>query len=249
MLSDEELMRYSRQILMPSFDIAGQETLKSARVLVVGAGGLGCPVALYLGAAGVGHLTLVDDDAIEVANLQRQIAFSQDQLEAAKAESLADRVRQINPLVSVEAIAHRLESDELVRQVSEASLVVDCTDNFNTRFALNRACVAAKVPLVSGAAIRGEGQLSVYDSRDPESPCYHCLYPEQGNEDLSCSEAGVIGPLVGMIGASQAMEAVKVISGVGKPLVGRLLILDAWRMKWREMKLARDPGCPVCSGT
>lgn len=246
MLSDEELMRYSRQILMPSFDIAGQEKLKSARVLVVGAGGLGCPVALYLGAAGVGHLTLVDDDAIELANLQRQIAFSQDQLEAAKAESLADRVRRINPLVSVEAIAHRLESDELVRQVSEASLVVDCTDNFNTRFALNRACVAARVPLVSGAAIRGEGQLSVYDSRDPESPCYHCLYPEQGNEDLSCSEAGVIGPLVGMIGASQAMEAVKVISGVGKPLVGRLLILDAWRMEWREMKLARDPGCPVC---
>ncbi len=246
MLSDEELMRYSRQILMPSFDIAGQEKLKSARVLVVGAGGLGCPVALYLGAAGVGHLTLVDDDAIEVANLQRQIAFSQDQLGAAKAESLADRVRRINPLVSVEAIAHRLESDELVRQVSEASLVVDCTDNFNTRFALNRACVAARVPLVSGAAIRGEGQLSVYDSRDPESPCYHCLYPEQGNEDLSCSEAGVIGPLVGIIGASQAMEAVKVISGVGKPLVGRLLILDAWRMEWREMKLARDPGCPVC---
>ncbi len=247
MLGDEELMRYSRQILMPAFDIAGQEKLKSARVLVVGAGGLGCPVALYLGAAGVGHLTLVDDDAIELANLQRQIAFSQDQLGNAKAESLADRVRRINPLVSVEAIAHRLESDELVRQVGEASLVVDCTDNFNTRFALNRACVAAKVPLVSGAAIRGEGQVSVYDSRDPESPCYHCLYPEQGNEDLSCSEAGVIGPLVGMIGASQAMEAVKVISGVGRPLVGRLLILDAWRMEWREMKLARDPGCPVCS--
>lgn len=248
MLSDEELMRYSRQILMPSFDIAGQEKLKSARVLVVGAGGLGCPVALYLGAAGVGHLTLVDDDAIEVANLQRQIAFSQDQLGGGKAASLADRVRRINPLVSVEAIDHRLEGDGLVRQVGEASLVVDCTDNFNTRFALNRACVAAKVPLVSGAAIRGEGQLSVYDSRDPESPCYHCLYPEQGNEDLSCSEAGVIGPLVGMIGASQAMEAVKVIAGVGRPLVGRLLILDAWRMEWREMKLARDPGCPVCSG-
>ncbi|WP_297795784.1 molybdopterin-synthase adenylyltransferase MoeB [uncultured Marinobacter sp.] len=248
MLSDDELMRYSRQILMPTFDIAGQERLKSARVLVVGAGGLGCPVALYLGAAGVGHLSLVDDDAIEVANLQRQIAFSQDQLGDAKAESLAYRVRRINPLVSVEAIDHRLEGDGLVRQVGEASLVVDCTDNFNTRFALNRACVAAKVPLVSGAAIRGEGQLSVYDSRDPESPCYHCLYPEQGNEDLSCSEAGVIGPLVGMIGASQAMEAVKVISGVGRPLVGRLLILDAWRMEWREMKLARDPGCPVCSG-
>ncbi|MEX2476557.1 molybdopterin-synthase adenylyltransferase MoeB [Marinobacter sp.] len=247
MLSDEELMRYSRQILMPAFDIAGQEKLKSARVLVVGAGGLGCPVALYLGAAGVGHLTLVDDDAIELANLQRQIAFSQDQLGERKAERLADRVGCVNPQVSVEALAYRLESEALVRQVGESSLVVDCTDNFSTRFALNRACVAARVPLVSGAAIRGEGQLSVFDSRDPESPCYHCLYPEQGNEDLSCSEAGVIGPLVGMIGASQAMEAVKVISGVGRSLVGRLLILDAWRMEWREMKLARDPGCPVCS--
>lgn len=248
MLSDEELMRYSRQILMPAFDVAGQEKLKSARVLVVGAGGLGCPVALYLGAAGVGHLTLVDDDAIELANLQRQVAFSHEQLGSGKAESLADRVRRINPLVSVAVVARRLESDALVRQVSEASLVLDCTDNFATRFALNRACVAARVPLVSGAAIRGEGQLSVYDARNPDSPCYHCLYPEQGNEELSCSEAGVIGPLVGMIGASQAMEAVKVISGVGRPLVGRLLILDAWRMEWREMKLARDPGCPVCSG-
>jgi adenylyltransferase/sulfurtransferase len=247
MLSDEELLRYSRQILMPRFDIDGQEKLKSARVLVIGAGGLGCPVALYLGAAGVGHLTLVDDDNIELANLQRQIGFEQDQLGDSKAESLAGRIRRINPLVSVTALNQRLEGEELARQVQEASLVVDCSDNFNTRFALNRACVAAKVPLVSGAAIRGEGQLSVYDSRQASSPCYHCLYPEQGNEDLTCSEAGVIAPLVGMIGSAQAMEAIKVISGVGAPLVGRLLILDAWEMQWREMKLARDPSCPVCS--
>ncbi|WP_417565951.1 molybdopterin-synthase adenylyltransferase MoeB [Marinobacter sp.] len=248
MLSDEELLRYSRQILMPRFDIAGQERLKSARVLVIGAGGLGCPVALYLGAAGVGHLTLVDDDTIELANLQRQIGFEQDQLGDPKAESLAGRVHRINPLVSVTALNQRLDGEELVRQVEEVNLVVDCSDNFNTRFALSRACVAAKVPLVSGAAIRGEGQLSVYDSRQERSPCYHCLYPEQGNEDLTCSEAGVIAPLVGMIGAAQAMEAIKVISGIGTPLVGRLLILDAWEMQWREMKLARDPSCPVCSG-
>ncbi|HET8802578.1 MAG TPA: molybdopterin-synthase adenylyltransferase MoeB [Marinobacter sp.] len=247
MLSDEELLRYSRQILMPRFDIAGQERLKSARVLVTGAGGLGCPVALYLGAAGVGHLTLVDDDVIELANLQRQVGFDHGQLGESKAEALASRVRRINPLVSVTALNQRLEGDELARQVEEASLVVDCTDNFNTRFALNRACVAAGVPLVSGAAIRGEGQLSVYDSRQAHSPCYHCLYPEQGNEDLTCSEAGVIAPIVGMIGAAQAMEAIKVLSGVGTPLVGRLLILDVWAMQWREMKLARDPSCPVCS--
>tara|TARA_R110001583_G_scaffold73367_1_gene204233 strand:+ start:201 stop:950 length:750 start_codon:yes stop_codon:yes gene_type:complete len=246
MLSDEELLRFSRQILMPRFDIAGQEALKSARVLVVGAGGLGCPVALYLGAAGVGHITLVDDDVIELANLQRQIAFETAQIGESKAETLAARVRSINPAVSISVVNRRLELDDFAREVAEASLALDCSDNFATRFALNRACVAAGVPLISGAAIRGEGQVSVYDSRNPDSPCYHCLYPEQGNEDLTCSEAGVIAPLVGMIGSVQAMEAIKVISGVGKPLVGRLLILDAWEMQWREMKLARDPDCPVC---
>ena len=247
MLSDEELLRYSRQILMPRFDIAGQEKLKAAHVLVIGAGGLGCPVALYLGAAGIGHLTLVDDDQIELANLQRQIAFEQSWLGNSKAECLAERVRAINPEITVNAVNRRVDGDDLRQLVSESTLVLDCTDNFNTRFALNRASVSSKVPLVSGAAIRGEGQLSVYDPRQSESPCYHCLYPEQGNEDLTCSEAGVIAPLVGMIGSAQAMEAVKVISEVGKPLVGRLLILDAWQMEWREMKLARDPECPVCA--
>lgn len=246
MLSDEELLRFSRQILMPRFDIAGQQALKSARVVIVGSGGLGCPVALYLGAAGVGHITLVDDDVIELANLQRQIAFETAQIGESKAETLAARVRSINPAVSISVVDRRLERDDFAREVAGASLALDCSDNFATRFALNRACVAAGVPLISGAAIRGEGQVSVYDSRNPESPCYHCLYPEQGNEDLTCSEAGVIAPLVGMIGSVQAMEAIKVISGVGKPLVGRLLILDAWEMQWREMKLSKDPDCPIC---
>lgn len=247
MLNDEELLRYSRQILLPNFDIDGQARLKSARVLIVGAGGLGCPVALYLGAAGAGHMTIVDDDLIELANLQRQIAFDQNSLSSGKAGALAARVRSLNPDISVTAIESRLADQELEQQVAAASVVIDCSDNFATRFALNRASVAAGVPLVSGAAIRGEGQLSVYDPRDISSPCYHCLYPEQGNEELTCSQAGVIGPLVGIIGASQAMEAIKVITGVGRPLVGRLLLLDAWQMEWREMKLARDPGCPVCS--
>ena len=157
-------------------------------------------------------------------------------------------MRAINPEITVNAVNRRVDGDDLRHLVSESTLVLDCTDNFNTRFALNRASVSSKVPLVSGAAIRGEGQLSVYDPRHPESPCYHCLYPEQGNEDLTCSEAGVIAPLVGMIGSAQAMEAIKVISEVGRPLVGRLLLLDAWQMEWREMKLAKDPDCSVCAG-
>ena len=247
MLSDDELLRYSRQILIPQFDIAGQQKLKEARVMILGSGGLGCPVALYLGSAGVGHLTLVDDDQIELANLQRQIGFQQSWLGDSKAERLAERVRAINPEITVNAVNRRVDGDDLAQLVADATLVLDCTDNFNTRFALNRASVAAGVPLVSGAAIRGEGQLSVYDPRNPESPCYHCLYEEQGNEDLTCSEAGVIAPLVGMIGSAQAMEAIKVIAQVGSPLVGRLLILDAWQMQWREMKLLKDPDCPVCS--
>ncbi|MBE02369.1 molybdopterin-synthase adenylyltransferase MoeB [Marinobacter lutaoensis] len=247
MLSDEELLRYSRQILMPAFDVAGQRRLKAAHVLVVGAGGLGCPVALYLGAAGIGRLTLVDDDVVELANLQRQVAFIQDDLGQSKAEVLAARVRRINPGIEVRAHPVRLDGPALTEAVAAADLVVDCSDNFATRFALNRACVGARVPLVSGAAIRGEGQLSVFDVRLAHSPCYHCLYPEQGNEDLTCSEAGVIAPVVGLVGSAQAMEAIKVISGVGEPLVGRLLLLDAWRMQWREMALTPDPGCPVCA--
>ena len=184
MLDDNELLRYSRQLLLPRFDVEGQLALKQARVLVVGSGGLGCPVALYLGAAGVGQLVLADDDAVELANLQRQIAFDQASVGRSKAEALAERVRAINPEISVTARVERLEGELLAEVVAGVDLVLDCTDNFNTRFALNRACVESRVPLVSGAAIRGEGQVSVFDSRDEASPCYHCLYPEQGNEDL-----------------------------------------------------------------
>ncbi|MDX1801783.1 MAG: molybdopterin-synthase adenylyltransferase MoeB [Marinobacter sp.] len=247
MLSDDELLRYSRQLLLPRFDVAGQERLKAAHVLVIGAGGLGCPVALYLGAAGVGRLTLVDDDRVESANLQRQIAFDEADLDQLKARALAARIQRLNPRVETRVLAERLQGDALTRAVAESDLVVDCSDNFATRFATNRASVAAGVPLVSGAAIRGEGQLSVFDPRQPAAPCYQCLYAEQGNEELTCSEAGVMGPLVGIIGACQAMEAIKVIAGVGESLTGRLLLLDAWQMQWREMKLARDPECPVCA--
>ncbi|MDX1633508.1 MAG: molybdopterin-synthase adenylyltransferase MoeB [Marinobacter sp.] len=246
MLTDDELLRYSRQLLLPGFDVAGQARLKSARVLIIGAGGLGCPAALYLGSAGVGHLTLADDDQVEVPNLQRQIAFDDQQVGAGKAAALAQRVLAINPLIEAVVISQRLAGDALVAAVAGVDLVLDCTDNFATRFAINRACVEARVPLVSGAAIRAEGQLAVFDPRAPESPCYQCLYPDQGDEELTCSEAGVMGPLVGMIGAAQAMEAIKLLAGVGRPLTGRLLLLDAWRMEWREMGLARDPGCPVC---
>lgn len=248
MLTDDELLRYSRQILLPSFDVAGQVRLKAARVLVVGAGGLGCPAALYLGAAGIGHLTLADDDEVEVPNLQRQIAFDGHQVGTGKAAALAERVQAINPLVEVVPLGERLAGASLGRAVAAADLVLDCTDNFATRFEINRACVEAGVPLVSGAAIRAEGQLAVFDPRSGDSPCYQCLYGDQGNEELTCSEAGVIGPLVGMIGAAQAMEAIKLIAGIGRSLAGRLLVLDAWAMEWREMGLARDPGCPVCGG-
>jgi adenylyltransferase/sulfurtransferase len=246
MLDDDELMRYSRQLLLPQLDIAGQLRLKQSRVLVVGAGGLGCPVALYLGSAGIGHLTVADDDVVELANLQRQIAFGEADLGESKASQLAARVLAMNPAIQADALSDRLASDALDEHVQVADLVVDCTDNFTTRFALNRACVAAKVPLVSGAAIRGEGQITAFDSRRSDSPCYQCLYAETEEVDLRCAEAGVIGPLVGMIGAAQAMEAIKVLTGTGRSLIGRLLLLDAWQMEWRELKLAKDPGCPIC---
>jgi len=245
-LNDNELMRYSRQLLMPSFDVAGQQRLKSARVLVIGAGGLGCPVVLYLASAGVGQITVVDDDQVELANLQRQIAFTMADLDKSKAEALAAAAAAINPEVTLTAVNERLDENSLPAQVRAVDLVVDATDNFTTRFAINAACVAAKVPLVSGAAIRAEGQVSVFDSRVPGAPCYQCLYPDTGEEALSCSEAGVLGPLVGMIGAVQAMEAIKLLANIGTPLRGRLLILDAMTIEWREMGVASDPDCGVC---
>lgn len=249
MLTDNELMRYSRQLLLPQLDVAGQLKLKQSRVLIVGAGGLGCPVALYLAGAGVGELIIADDDAVELPNLQRQIAFGESDIGQSKATVLVRRLGEINSGIEVKAIADRLDGEALAGQVSHVDLVVDCTDNFETRFAINRACVSAGVALVSGAAIRGEGQVAVYDSRMPGNPCYQCLYPDDGEEALGCSEAGVIGPVVGLIGACQAMETIKVLAGIGQPLSGKLLLLDAWNMEWRTMNLSRDPHCPVCSGS
>jgi adenylyltransferase/sulfurtransferase len=245
-MNDDQLLRYSRQIMLPEVDIGGQERFLGSRVFILGLGGLGSPVAAYLAAAGVGHLVLADFDRVELTNLQRQIVHFTDDIGKPKAESARDTLLALNPSIRVTAINHRLEEDELWEQVRLADAVVDCTDNFTTRFALNAACVRMRTPLISGAAIRLEGQVAVFDCRDPESPCYRCLYQEGDDAQLTCAESGVIAPLVGMIGATQAMETLKVLARIGRPLIGRLLLLDAKYMEWRSLKLRRDPNCPVC---
>ncbi|MBY4675697.1 molybdopterin-synthase adenylyltransferase MoeB [Marinobacterium arenosum] len=246
MLSDQQLLRYSRQIMLPEVEIAGQQAWLDSWVLIIGAGGLGSPVAIYLAAAGVGTLVLADDDQVDLSNLQRQIVHTTERIGVDKVESARQTLQALNPEVQVETIAARLEGETLAQQVARADLVVDCTDNFTTRFAINRACVAAKTPLVSGAAIRIEGQVAVYDPRQPDSPCYQCLYKDGDDENLTCSESGVLAPLVGIIGSVQAMEALKVLANIGQPLVGKLMLLDGLSMEWRTLKLRKDPACPVC---
>lgn len=246
MLSDEQLLRYSRHIMLPEVDVAGQEIWQNSRVLILGLGGLGSPVAAYLAAAGIGELVLVDDDQVDLTNLQRQILHTQARVGMAKVESARHALLELNPDIRITTLQTRLAAEALNSQVVGVDLVMDCTDNFSTRFALNRACFAAGVPLVSGAAIRFDGQISVYDPRQADSPCYQCLYGEGDDENLTCSESGVLAPLVGIIGAMQAMEGLKLLAGVGRSLVGRLLILDGRRMEWRELALHRDPACPVC---
>lgn len=243
---DQELLRYSRHILLPEMDVAGQLALANSRVLIIGLGGLGSPVAMYLAASGVGHLTLVDDDRVELGNLQRQIVHSEATVGVNKSESAAAGLRQLNSRVHTTVIDQRLDDRALQQQVTQADLVLDCSDNFPTRRAVNSACVATQTPLVSAAAIRLEGQLAVFDSRDPQSPCYQCLYPELDDEQLSCSESGILAPVVGIMGSLQALEALKLLSGMGQPQHGRLLIFDALRTQFREFKLARDPACKVC---
>ncbi len=245
-MKDEALLRYSRQIMLPDMDVAGQQKLVDASILIVGMGGLGCPAAMYLAAAGVGHLIIADDDVVELTNLQRQLAHSQDDLGKPKVESARATLLGLNPDVKVTPIKERLLGEALDEQVRQADLVVDACDNFTTRFAVNRSCIKYKVPLVSGAAIRMEGQVAVFDSRLEESPCYQCLYQEDDELDTSCATNGVMAPLVGIIGSVQAMEAIKLIAGVGESLAGRLLLLDASSMQWREMKLPRDPACAAC---
>ncbi|CAH0172699.1 molybdopterin-synthase adenylyltransferase MoeB [Pseudomonas carnis] len=246
MLTDQELLRYSRQILLQHVDIDGQLRLKQSRALIVGLGGLGAPVALYLAAAGVGELHLADFDTVDLTNLQRQIIHDTNSVGQTKVDSAMGRLRAINPEVAL--VAHRaaLDADSLAAAVNAVDLVLDCSDNFSTREAVNVACVAAGKPLVSGAAIRLEGQLSVFDPRRADSPCYQCLYGHGSDTELTCSEAGVVGPLVGVVGSLQALEALKLLAGFGESLVGRLLLIDALTTRFRELRVKRDPGCSVC---
>ncbi len=245
-MDDQQLLRYSRHIMLPELDLDGQEALLNAKVLIVGVGGLGSPVAMYLAASGVGSLWLADHDEVDLSNLQRQIAHTTGRVGQAKVESAAQALRALNPETRITPVYEKLDGDRLQQLVNEVDLVVDATDNFGVRYAINAACVRAKTPLVSGAAIRLEGQVTVFDSRQENSPCYRCLYDVQEDEQLNCANSGVLAPLVGVIGSMQALEAIKVLAGVGQSLAGRLLLFDATRSEWRELKLPRDPDCPVC---
>lgn len=242
-MQDEQLLRYSRQIMLPQVDLAGQQRLLQSRVLIIGAGGLGSPVAMYLAAAGVGELVLIDFDTVDLSNLQRQILHGSHDLGRPKVESARDTLAVINPEVAVTTINGRLEGEALLAEVMLADVVVDASDNFAARFALSDACVAARKPLVSGAAIRMEGQVSVFHNERPNSPCYRCLYRDEGELAQTCSENGVLAPVVGIIGTIQATEVLKVLLGIGDSLDGRLLLLDALTMEWRSMRLRKDPAC------
>jgi len=247
-LNDEQLLRYSRHILLPEIGVEGQERLRAARALVVGAGGLGCPAALYLAASGIGRLTLADPDRVDLTNLQRQILFRTDSIGARKVDAAAAALGALNPEVELVTLAARLEGEPLERLVAGADVVLDCSDNFATRHAVNRACVRHARPLVSGAALRFDGQIAVFDLRGPDAPCYACLFPEGGEtEELRCAVMGVFAPLTGTIGALQALEAVKIVSGAGQPASGRLLMLDARNAEWRSVRVSKDPDCPVCA--
>jgi molybdopterin/thiamine biosynthesis adenylyltransferase len=246
-MNDDQLLRYSRHILLPEIGVEGQSRILGAHALIVGAGGLGSPVALYLASAGVGTLTLADADTVDLTNLQRQIMHTTASVGRPKAVSGATAIARINPEVTVHALEQRLEGDALDAAVAGADIVLDCSDNFATRHAVNRACTRHRRPLVSGAAVRFDGQVSVFDLRRDDAPCYACLFPEDGEtEEMRCAVMGVFAPLVGIVGATQAAEALKVLSGAGEPLVGRLLLLDALAMEWRSIRLRRDPGCRVC---
>ncbi|SFL74451.1 HesA/MoeB/ThiF family protein [Rugamonas rubra] len=247
-MNDAQLLRYSRHILLDEIGIEGQQKLLAARVLVVGAGGLGSPAAMYLASAGVGRLTLVDDDLVDLTNLQRQIAHTTARVGQPKAESARATLLAINPEIEVLALVERADEARLAELVAAADVVLDCTDNFATRHAVNRACVAAAKPLVSGAVIRFDGQVSVFDPRGGAQPCYSCLFPQdQQFEDVACSTMGVFAPLVGVVGAMQAAEALKLVMGIGQSLAGRLLLLDGLHMEWNSIAIGRNVDCPVCA--
>ena len=246
-MNDAQLLRYSRHIFLDEIGIEGQHKLLAAHVLIIGAGGLGSPVALYLGSAGIGHITVIDHDTVDATNLQRQIAHTMADMGQFKAQSIQQSVASINPDVEVIVITQRADAALLDVLVKNADVVLDCTDNFATRHAINRACVEHGKPLVSGAAIRFDGQVTVYDPRDTQSPCYACVFPETVTpEEAQCATMGVFAPLVGIMGSVQAAEALKLLAGVGQPLTGRLLMLDARSMAWSEIKMPRNPACIVC---
>ena len=248
-MNDDQLLRYSRHILLDEIGVEGQQRLLDGHALVIGAGGLGSPVALYLGTAGVGRITLVDHDTVDVTNLQRQIAHKLSRVGQPKAASAKQTIAEINPDVQVDAVIQRADAAWLADAVARADVVLDCSDNFATRQALNQACVASGRPLVSGAAIGFDGQVSVYDLRRPDAPCYACLFPpSQTVEEVRCATMGVFAPLVGIIGTLQAAEALKLLAGIGRSLSGRLLMLDARQMEWTEVRVPRQPACPVCRG-
>jgi molybdopterin/thiamine biosynthesis adenylyltransferase len=246
-MTDDQLLRYSRHILLDELGVEGQQRFLDAHALVIGAGGLGSPVALYLGTAGVGRITLVDHDSVDVTNLQRQIAHNLSRVGQPKAQSARDTIAAINPDVQVQPLVERADAKRLDQLVAEVDVVLDCSDNFTTRQAVNAACVAHKKPLVAGAAIGFDGQISVYDPRDAASPCYACVFPPEATfEEVRCATMGVFAPLVGIIGSMQAAEALKLIAGVGSSLAGRLQMLDARTMEWTEIRVARQPHCDVC---
>ena len=246
-MTDDDLLRYSRHILLNEVGVEGQERISAAHALIIGAGGLGSPVALYLGSAGVGHITVVDHDTVDMTNLQRQIAHTMARVGQPKVNSIQTAIKAINPKVHVTTVQQRADAALLDTLVAQADVVLDCCDNFATRQAINAACVAHHTPLVSGAAIRFDGQVTVYDPRDAQSPCYACVFPPDVTfEETRCATMGVFAPLVGIIGSLQAAEALKLLSGAGQPLTGRLLMLDGRAMEFTEVRMARHADCPVC---
>ncbi|MEM7543734.1 MAG: molybdopterin-synthase adenylyltransferase MoeB [Pseudomonadota bacterium] len=247
-MDDQLLLRYSRQVLLPQIDIGGQQALIDARAVIIGVGGLGSPIAMYLASAGVGELCLIDHDCVELSNLQRQIVHATSTLGQLKVESAANRLKDLNPEVRVECVAAKLEDCDIDARLESADVVLDATDNFATRYAINDACARAKVPLVSGAAIRFEGQVSVFHPGRDDAPCYRCLYSEASALEETCVQTGVVAPLLGIIGSIQALEAIKILIHQGSDLTGRLLLLDGLSMEWQTMRFGKDPKCPVCAG-
>lgn len=246
-MNDDQLLRYSRHILLDELGVSGQEKIINSRVLIIGAGGLGSAAALFLGSSGVGQITICDDDRVDLTNLQRQIIHNTESIGERKVDSAKKTLNLINPEVTVDTIESRVSGDHLEELVDQSSVVLDCSDNFETRHNVNKACVKSKTPLVSGASIKFDGQLVVFDSRQPNSPCYQCLFPEEKNlEETRCAVMGVFSPLVGIIGTAQAAEALKLISGTGQQSWGKLFLFDALSFEWRSIKLNKDPACPVC---